>query len=226
VSPGGHSPGRLAKVGAAGLTVGVTTFDFRREDEALYSPSPRDFSEVEVPTLPYLMVDGEGDKRRGTGHGDAVGALLAASDAARALSASELGRDYVVGPLEGLWYAEHLVPFTKVPKSEWLWTMMIRQPDWLPRELVEQAIAQAADRVPAAGALRHARLFEGRSVQILHIGPYDAEGPTIRRMHGRYLPQHGLVDNGRHHEIYLSSPRTTPPEQLRTVLRQPVRPAD
>jgi hypothetical protein len=204
----------------------VTTFDFRREDEALYSPSPRDFSEVEVPTLPYLMVDGEGDKRRGPGHGDAVGALLAASDAARALSAAELGRDYVVGPLEGLWYAEHLVPFTKVPKSEWLWTMMIRQPEWLPHELVDQAIAQAAEHAPrAAGALRHARLFEGRSVQILHIGPYDAEGPTIRRMHGSYLPQHGLVDNGRHHEIYLSSPRTTPPDKLRTVLRQPVRPA-
>ena len=174
----------------------------------------------------YLMVDGDGDSENAPSHRDAVAALLAASDAARALSAAELGRDYVVGPLEGLWYAEHLVPFTKVPKSEWLWTMMICQPDWLPRELVDEAIAQVAHRSPAAGALRQARLFEGRSVQILHIGPYDAEGPTIRRMHARYLPQHGLVGNGRHHEIYLSSPRTTPQENLRTVLRQPVRPAD
>ena len=124
----------------------MTTFDFRRENEALYAPSSREFSEVEVPTLSYFMVDGEGDKLSGPSHGDAVGALLAASDAARALSASELGRDYVVGPLEGLWYAEHLVPFTKVPKSEWLWTMMIRQPEWLPRELVDEAIARVADR--------------------------------------------------------------------------------
>lgn len=226
MAPGGHPLGRLANPGAARLTVGVATFDFRRENEALYSPSSREFSEVEVPTLSYFMVDGEGDKLSGPSHGDAVGALLAASDAARALSASELGRDYVVGPLEGLWYAEHLVPFTKVPKSEWLWTMMIRQPEWLPRELVDEAIVRVADRVPAAATLRLARLFEGRCVQILHIGPYDAEGATIRRMHGRYLPQHGLVDNGRHHEIYLSSPRDTPPEKLRTVLRQPVRPAE
>ena len=184
MAPGGRPPGRLANVGAAGLTVGVTTFDFRRENEALYSPSSREFSEVEVPTLLLLHGGRGGEKPSGPSHGDAVGALLAASDAARSLSAAELGRDYVVGPLEGLWYAEHLVPFTKVPKSEWLWTMMIRQPDWLPPRA-----GRAGDRpgrratCPPRGALRHARLFEGRSVQILHIGPYDAEGPTIRRMH-------------------------------------------
>jgi hypothetical protein len=204
----------------------VTIFDFRTENEELYSPSPREFSEVDVPMFSYLMVDGGGQAENAPSHRDAVAALLAASDAARALSATGLGRDYLVGPLEGLWYAEHLVPFTTVPKREWLWTMMICQPDWLPRELVDEAIARVAHRSPAAGALRQARLFEGRSVQILHIGPYGAEGPTIRRMHARYLPEHGLVDNGRHHEIYLSNPRTTPPEKLRTVLRQPVRPAE
>ena len=203
----------------------MTIFDFRTENEELYSPSPRTFSEVDVPMFSYLMVDGEseGDPSRR----DAVGALLAASDAARMLSVAELGRDYVVGPLEGLWYAARLVPFTKVPKNEWLWTMMIRQPEWLPPELIETAMAKARDRAPhAVGALRHARLLEGRSVQILHVGPYDTEGATIRRLHGRYLPQHRLVENGRHHEIYLTSPRVTPPEQLRTVLRQPVRPAE
>ncbi len=203
----------------------MTIFDFRTENEELYSPAPRDFTEVDVPMFSYLMVDGDGGSTTAPSHADAVAALLAASDAARALSATELGRDYVIGPLEGLFYVEHLVPFTQVPKSEWLWTMMIRQPEWLPPELVEAATAAAVDTAPrAGGALRHARLLEGRSVQILHVGPYDAEGATIARMHGRYLPQHGLVENGRYHEIYLSSPRRTPPGQLRTVLRQPVRP--
>jgi hypothetical protein len=104
---------------------------------------------------------------------------------------------------------------------------MIRQPEWLPRELIERAIASAGETAPrAADALRHARLLEGRSVQVLHIGPYAAEGPTIARLHRRYLPEHRLVENGRHHEIYLSSPRDTPPEKLRTVVRQPVRPAE
>ncbi|GAB3041931.1 GyrI-like domain-containing protein [Parafrigoribacterium mesophilum] len=205
----------------------MTIFDFRTENEELYSPSPQEFSEVDVPMFSYLMVDGDEESAGAVSRGDAVGALLAASDAARQLSVAELGRDYVVGPLEGLWYAEHLVPFTQVPKSEWLWTMMIRQPEWLPPELLEAAVAKAHDAAPhAAGALRHARLLEGRSVQILHIGPYSAEGAIITRMHGRYLPQHRLVENGRHHEIYLSSPRATAPEKLRTVLRQPVRPAD
>jgi hypothetical protein len=205
----------------------VTVFDFRTENEELYSPSPREFSEVDVPTFFYLMVDGDERSKDAPQRGDAVAALLVASAAAKTLSATELGRDYVAGPLEGLWYAEHLVPFTQVPKSEWLWTMMIRQPDWLPRELVEAAIVTAGETAPrAAGALRHARLIEGRAVQILHVGPYQAEGAAIARLHRRYLPQHGLVENGRHHEIYLNSPRSTPPEQLRTVLRQPVRPAE
>lgn len=204
----------------------MTIFDFRRENEELYSPSPRQFSEVDVPVFSYLMVDGDSRSTAAPTRGEAVGALLAASEAARALSVSELGRDYVVGPLEALWYAEHLVPFTKVPKSEWLWTMMVRQPEWLSRALLEEAITRAAERKPAAArAVRHARLLEGHSVQILHIGPYETEGATIGRMHGRYLPAHGLVENGRHHEIYLSSPRNTKPEKLRTVLRQPVRPA-
>ena len=184
----------------------MTLFDFRTENEELYSPSPRDFTEVDVPVFSYFMVDGDGESTNAPSHGDAVAALLAASDAARELSATELGRDYVVGPLEGLWYAEHLVPFTQVPKSEWLWTMMIRQPEWLPRELMDAAIV-AGNTAPRAGvALRHARLLEGRSVQILHVGPYDAEGATIARLHRRYLPQHGLVENGRHHEIYLNCP--------------------
>jgi hypothetical protein len=204
----------------------VTIFDFRTENEELYSPS-REFGEVDVPMFSYLMVDGDGESENAPSRRDAVAALLAASDAARTLSATELNRDYIVGPLEGLWYAEHLVPFTKVPKSEWLWTMMIRQPEWLPRELIERAIVSAGEAAPrAADALRHARLFEGRSVQVLHIGPYAAEGPTIARLHHRYLPEHRLVENGRHHEIYLSSPRDTPPEKLRTVVRQPVRPAE
>jgi hypothetical protein len=204
----------------------VTIFDFRTENEELYSPS-REFGEVDVPMFSYLMVDGDGESENAPSRRDAVAALLAASDAARTLSATELNRDYIVGPLEGLWYAEHLVPFTKVPKSEWLWTMMIRQPEWLPRELIERAIVSAGEAAPrAADALRHARLFEGRSVQVLHIGPYAAEGPTIARLHHRYLPEHRLVENGRHHEIYLSSPRDTPPEKLWTVVRQPVRPAE
>jgi hypothetical protein len=205
----------------------VPVFDFRTENEELYSPSPREFSEVDVPMFSYLMVDGDGESENAPSRRDAVAALLAASDAARALSATELDRDYVVGPLEGLWYAEHLVPFTKLPRNQWLWTMMIRQPEWLPRELIERAIASAVETAPqAADALRHARLLEGHSVQVLHVGPYAAEGPIIARLHHRYLPEHELVENGRHHEIYLSSPRDTPPEKLRTVVRQPVRPAE
>ena len=72
--------------------------------------------------------------------------------------------------------------------------------------------------------LRLAELTEGQSVQILHIGSYDDEGPTLARLHDEYLPSHGLVPSADHHEINLSDPRRTPPEKLKTILRQPVAP--
>jgi hypothetical protein len=127
-------------------------------------------------------------------------------------------------PLEGLWYAERMESFTDRSKDEWSWTMMIRQPDWLTEEMKDAAVAKAATKnLPALDRLRFDTMHEGLSVQIMHIGSYDDEGPTLERLHGEFLPAHGFVETGHHHEIYIGDPRTSAPEKLRTVLRQPVR---
>jgi hypothetical protein len=137
-----------------------------------------------------------------------------------------LGRVHTVAPLEGLWSAEDLEVFRTRDKGAWDWTMMIAQPDWTVPEMVDEALAAAAKKqVTALGLVRFERYTEGRSAQLLHIGPYDDEGPALERLHGDFLPTHGLAPVGRHHEVYLSDARRTEPAKLRTILRQPVRAA-
>ncbi|WP_157002104.1 GyrI-like domain-containing protein [Agromyces laixinhei] len=196
-------------------------YDVKRELPSYTAPRGR-FEIIEVPELAYCMVDGHGDPNTAPEYAAAVAALYAVSYAAKFQSKRELDRDYVVGPLEGLWSADDPAAFVTREKSAWSWTMMIWQPDWLTPELVAEAIAKAMPKAPAAGLVRFEQLAEGSSVQTLHVGPYDDEGPTLARLHHEFMPEHGLRFNGRHHEVYLGDPRRTAPEKLRTILRQPV----
>ncbi len=172
----------------------------------------------------FAMIDGHGDPNTAQAYKDAVEALYAVAYKVKFASKHELDRDYVVPPLEGLWWAEDVGVFTERDKSAWDWTMMIMQPDWIIQDMVTEAVRQVADSkdLPALPLLRLETYHEGLSVQILHIGSYDDEGPTIARLHNEFLPQNGYVEAGKHHEIYLSDPRRTAPEKLKTVLRQPV----
>ena len=142
------------------------------------------------------------------------------------MSKRSLGKDYVLPPLEGLWWAEDMEAFTALrDKSAWDWTMMIMQPEWITQEMFEAAVEEVgrAKGLPALPRLRLGTHDEGLSVQILHIGSYENEGPTLHRMHHEFIPQNGYELVGKHHEIYLSDPRKVAPEKLKTVLRQPVR---
>ncbi|WP_062303898.1 GyrI-like domain-containing protein [Demequina subtropica] len=174
----------------------------------------------------YLMVDGHGDPNTSGAFALAIEALFPVAYKAKFASKQELGRDYVVMPLEGLWSAaDHESFTTRRDKSAWDWTLMIRQPDWVDDALVERAIAAAgAKGAPARLAdVRLAALEEGRCLQTLHLGSFDDEGPLLERMHAQIADQ-GLRMTGRHHEIYLSDFRKVAPEKLRTILRQPVGP--
>lgn len=181
---------------------------------------------VDVPEIAYLMIDGTGDPNTATSYRDAVEALYAVSYTLKFASRKHLDRDYVVGPLEGLWSAADPLSFRQRAKDEWQWTMMIVQPDWITGEMVAEATVTTAAKkdLCAIPLLRHERYCEGRSVQILHIGSYDDETTVLARLHDEFMPTHGLTFNGRHHEIYLSDPRKTVPDKLKTILRQPVRP--
>ncbi|WP_299038009.1 GyrI-like domain-containing protein [uncultured Pseudokineococcus sp.] len=183
------------------------------------------FDVVEVPPLQYLAVDGSGDPNTAGDYRDAVTSLYPLAYGLKSLSRDELGRDHVVMPLEALWWSDDMATFTTArEKSRWSWTLMIMVPGWLTGEHVERARAAVADRAapPALERVRLTGLAEGRSVQTLHVGPYDAEGPVLEEMHSVVIPSLGLAMTGRHHEIYLSDPRRVGASRLRTVLRQPV----
>lgn len=200
-------------------------YDVKRARRELYAPSAKAFAFVDVPPMRYLAVDGHGDPNRAHEYAAAVEALFATAYAVKFLSKRELGRDLVVAPLEGLWRADDPRSFITRDKSAWSWTMLIAQPEWIGEEHVATGVARVAAKADASALerLRLLELHEGRSVQILHLGSYDDEAPTLARLHDEFLPEHGLTFNGDHHEIYLSDARRTAPEKLRTVLRQPVR---
>lgn len=197
--------------------------DLKTERKDLYSPPAGRFVEVVVPEMTFLAVDGHGDPNTSQDYRHAVEALFAVSYAAKFLSKRELGRDYVVLPLEGLWSARDLTAFVRGAKDEWEWTMLIRQPEWIDAAMLSRARDGAhTKRLPALSLLRCTTLTEGRCVQTLHVGSYDDEAPLLRELHQEYLPALGMAPIGRHHEIYLNDPRRTPPAKLKTVLRQPV----
>lgn len=195
--------------------------DLKRQDTQFYAPPTDRFVEIDVPAMSFLQIDGIGSPES-DGYARAVEALYALSYPVKFASKNSLGRDYVVCPLEGLWWSERMESFSDRAKDEWSWTMMIRQPDWITGALVDSVREKAAAKVPATAEVRLARFTEGLSVQILHLGSFEDETPVVARLHREYLPAHGLVETGHHHEIYFSDPRTTEPARLRTVIRQPV----
>lgn len=192
--------------------------------KALWQPPIGRFVIVDVPKMQFAMIDGQGDPNVSEDYKAAIQWLYGLSYTLKFASKRELGRDYTVPPLEGLWWADDMEDFHRREKSRWRWTMMIMQPDWIARPMFEQAVAKVREKLGEPPAcLRLEDYDEGLSVQAMHVGPYDAEGPTIARLHGEFLPQNGLVETGHHHEIYIGDPRRTAPERLKTILRQPVR---
>ena len=200
------------------------SYDVKRELRALYAPKNRDWETLVVPPQRFLAVDGSGDPNTAQAYVDAVEALYAVAYTVK-FAGKRAGRDSVVGPLEGLWYADDLAVFTARDKAAWSWTMLISLPGWVSDAQVEEAVAAARLKkksLPGLDRVRIESLDEGLCMQLLHVGSYDDEAPALARLHGEVLPAEGLRERGRHHEVYLSDPRRVAPEKLKTVVRQPV----
>ena len=189
-----------------------------------YTAIPEVFAVVDVPALQFLMVDGHGDPNTSTAYRDALASIYPVAYKLKFASKQALDRDYTVMPLEALWWAEDMSSFTSErDKSRWDWTVMLLVPDWLDHEDVERARAAASrSQPPALDQVRLERWEEGRCVQTLHVGPYEAEAPVLETMHQQVIPARRLTMRGKHHEIYLNDSRRTDPAKLRTILRQPV----
>jgi hypothetical protein len=200
----------------------ATKVDFKRELRELYTAKPAP-AMVEVPELAFLMVDGHGDPNTSQAYGEAVSALYSVSYAARFALKRAGVLDYGVMPLEGLWWVPDMSTFSIADKAAWDWTAMILQPDPVTLEVFEQARAKAAKKaLPALDRVRLERFAEGPAAQVMHRGPYSAEGPTIAALHA-FIAEQGHERAGKHHEIYLSDPTRSAPEKMKTIIRQPVR---
>ena len=192
-----------------------------------YQARPGELRVLDVPPMQYLMVDGHGDPNTAPEYADALAAIYPVAYTLK-FASRDLGRDHVVMPLEALWWASDMAVFTSArDKSRWSWTTMVMVPDWITREMFDDAVgAVARKKRPASlDRVRLETLHEGRCLQTLHVGPYDDEAGVLARMHDGFIPDAGLRMTGKHHEVYLSDPRRVAPHRLRTILRQPVEPA-
>jgi hypothetical protein len=201
----------------------MSKIDLKIDLKHLYKPSVKSVVTVDVPTMRFLMIDGQGDPNTSSDYADTVEALFSVSYAVKfAVKRGVSAVDYAVMPLEGLWWADDWSAFTDGDRTTWQWTMMIMQPDFASDEVINQAIEQVRSKkaLPAIELLRLESFHEGLSAQTLHIGPFADEGPTIERVH-RFIESTGKL-RGKHHEIYLSDIRRAVPSKWKTVIRQPM----
>ena len=197
--------------------------DLKKDLKNLYNPSSKEFQIIKVPKMNFLMIDGSGDPNTSKEYASAIEALYAVSYTIKFMVKKQKVIDYVVMPLEGLWWAENMSAFLMKNKQSWKWTSLIMQPDFVDRKTVDEAIkiAGAKKDLPGMAGLRFESFEEGLSVQIMYFGPYSEEEPTIGEMH-KFILDTGFKLRGKHHEIYLSDPRKTAPEKIKTVIRQPI----
>ncbi|QIN80839.1 hypothetical protein GBA65_15175 [Rubrobacter marinus] len=199
--------------------------DLRKKLKHLYGPTAKEVVEVEVPEMRFLMVDGQGNPNTSEAFKDAVEALYALSYALKFAVKKEQGVDYGVMPLEGLWQTDgRQGSFEEIQgdKEAWKWTLMIMQPEWVGQELYERALVSVGRKknLPGLRGIRFEAFREGRAAQVMHVGPFSEEGPTIEGVVA-FVAERGGGMRGKHHEIYLNDFRRTAPERLKTVVRHP-----
>jgi hypothetical protein len=202
----------------------VKKIDLRKDLKYLYQPSAKEVELVRVPKFNYLMIDGEGDPNSSQSYRDAVQALYAVAYTLKFMIKKEKNVDYPVMALDGLWWMDDMSQFTVENKDAWKWTMMILQPPVVTKSLFAKGVKQAIEKkdLVALSKIRLEPYTEGLCVQIMHIGPYAEEAPTIQKLHSA-ARECGCELHGKHHEIYFGDPRKTKPEKLKTVIRQPIR---
>ncbi len=204
---------------------------FVKGEKALYAPKAEP-ALIDVPPMRFFMIDGVGNpNEEGGAYQQAVGLLYALSYTVKMSVKGSYTPDgyfdYSVAPLEGLWsMADGSAGVDYDRKSQFAWTSMIRQPDFVTDEVFEWAAAEVRRKKKLdASAARLATYAEGLCVQCLHTGPYSEEPATLARMEA-FITANGLsvdIPARRHHELYIQDPTRTDPAKLKTILREPVR---
>ncbi|WP_297693845.1 GyrI-like domain-containing protein [uncultured Eudoraea sp.] len=197
--------------------------NYKKELKHLYKPSPSKIEFSEVPEMNFLMIDGAGNPNTSLVYKEAIEALYSLSYTLKfMIKKGEVGIDYGVMPLEGLWWVDDMSKFDQNKKEDWKWTAMIMQPEIVTKEMVAIATEEVRNKKDpkALSKIRFEAFKEGKVAQTLHIGPFSEEGPTIKKVHD-FISENGYKLNGKHHEIYLSDIRRAAPEKWKTIIRQP-----
>ena len=197
--------------------------DLKKDLKDLYQPSAKEVELVRVPKFNYLMIDGEGDPNNSQSFQEATQALYTLAYTLKFMIKKEKSVDYPVMSLDGLWWVEDMSQFSMENRAAWKWTLMILQPAVVTKTLFSKALKQAREKkgLAALAKIRLEPYTEGLSVQIMHIGTYAEEAPTIQKLQAA-ARERGCELRMKHHEIYLGDPRKTKPEKLKTVIRQPI----
>jgi hypothetical protein len=200
----------------------MSKLDLRKELKRFYSAKKKP-GIIDVPSGKFLTIVGRGEPG-GEAYSAALQALYGLSYTLKFKCKAE-GRDFTVMALEGLWWWDDPSIFdleNAPPREEWNWKSMMRQPDFVTGEMLEEVRPGVREkRGPAVDDVVLEAFHEGLSAQIMHRGPYSEEDPTVMRLH-EFIAEEGYRMRGRHHEIYLSDPRRSKPENIKTIIRQPV----
>lgn len=199
--------------------------DLKKVLKTLYTASAKKAALIEVPKLKFLVIDGAGDPNGNPQFQDAMEALYGVAYTLKfSLKLGPKKLDFAMMPPEALWWTDGPVPFDKADRASWKWTLMIVQPEFVTATMVREAKKKVKAKKASARVddVWLKSLREGPVVQILHVGPYSEEQPSIEKLQA-LASENGYTFTGRHHEIYFSDPRRTKPERLRTILRRPVR---
>ena len=200
----------------------MSKVDYKKTQKELYAPKKGVMSLVDVPEMKMLCIDGEGDPNTSKAFKLAIEALFPLSYTLK-FQLKATGFDYVVMPLEGVWYADDMGTFSVDRKDQWKWTLMIRQPDQVTADQIEEAMqaVRVKKNPEALDLVRFETFEEGKAAQVLYVGPFSEEGETVQALHA-FIAEQGYQLRGKHREIYLSDMRRTAPEKLRTIIRQPI----
>ncbi|MCX6808572.1 MAG: GyrI-like domain-containing protein [Candidatus Berkelbacteria bacterium] len=202
----------------------MAKIDYKKELRELYSPKSDKISEVKVPWMNFIIIDGKGDPNKEGEFQQAIESLYPVAYGIKFAVKKDSGVDFGVMPLEALWWAENMKDFDpdKGNRDNWLWSAMIMQPKEVTANIFEKIVNEVKTKknLPLIERIRFESIEEGEAVQIMHIGPFSQEGPNILRLH-QAIAEKGAKLTGKHHEIYLSDMRRVAPEKLKTVLRQP-----
>lgn len=199
----------------------TTKLDFAKEHKQYYTAKNTP-AIVEFGKISYLAIEGKGEPA-GEVFTKTLEALYPLAYGIKNICKKQ-GKDFGVPKLEGLWWVKSNKPALEVPRSEWYWKLLIRMPDFATSQIFKTAQEEIFKKkgLDLVKKIKFETIDESKCIQIMHIGPYATETETIQKMKD-FMKENNFTENGLHHEIYLSDPRKTIPEKMKTILRQPIK---